>query len=293
MNHSEKWFCKLKEKYKWGTNRFYFLSGLYKIHPSYIQEMIADFRYSNEEIIGAIEYLKTDNQKNFNTNKLTDARGFFKNEPIGKDDPKEFINETEVLFIGNGPSIKEHKDEIENLIKTKDLYVICTNVSEIIDPILINARIVCHPMRLLADYEILNSLDQKIIAPFSMVPKKLNQRINIDKKYDYGIKIDQDIAKFGGLNNYCIIPYPIALAYELAILSRSSVNKIKIAGFDGYPKGDSRNLENKKIFSTFKKIYNKKQIFSITPTNYNNLGSRVCTAIYYEFLHCYTCSFQL
>ncbi len=274
INHSEKWFCKLKEQYKWGTNRFYFLSGLYKIHPSYIQEMISDSKYSNEEIIGAIEYLKTDSQKNFNSNKLTDARGFFKNAPKGKDDPKEFINGKEVLFIGNGPSIKTHKDEIENLIKTKDLYVICTNVSEIIDPILINARIVCHPMRLLADYEILNSLNQKIIAPFSMVPKKLQQKINIDKVYDYGIKISRDTAEFNGLKNYCIIPYPIALAYGLAILSRSSVNEIKIAGFDGYPKGDSRNLENEEIFSTFKKIYNKKQLFSITPSNYNNLESK-------------------
>ena len=35
INHSEKWFCKLKEKYKWGTNRFYFLLLQHKENSSW------------------------------------------------------------------------------------------------------------------------------------------------------------------------------------------------------------------------------------------------------------------
>ena len=38
-------FSNLKRKYKWGTNRFYRLSGKYRIHPTYIQNMLLDSRY--------------------------------------------------------------------------------------------------------------------------------------------------------------------------------------------------------------------------------------------------------
>ena len=34
-------FKSLKDKYNWGTNTYYYLAGLYGIHPTYIQEMIS------------------------------------------------------------------------------------------------------------------------------------------------------------------------------------------------------------------------------------------------------------
>ena len=78
INHSKKWFEKLKEEYKWGKNSFYFLSAKYKIHPSFIQTMLTDSRYSTAEIIGAIDYLKNDKSRTFNSQKLLKARTFLK-----------------------------------------------------------------------------------------------------------------------------------------------------------------------------------------------------------------------
>ena len=38
-------FKPLQAKYGWGTNPYYYMAGQYGIHPSYIQEMLANSRY--------------------------------------------------------------------------------------------------------------------------------------------------------------------------------------------------------------------------------------------------------
>ncbi|OUL44148.1 hypothetical protein B0W81_00025, partial [Prochlorococcus sp. HOT_208_60] len=48
-------FSALREKFKWGSNPFYFLSGKNKIHPSYIQDMLNDNSYRNEDIYASIK----------------------------------------------------------------------------------------------------------------------------------------------------------------------------------------------------------------------------------------------
>ena len=54
----DKYFKPLKQKYDWGKNIFYFLSGKYNIHPTYIQKMINDSRYDTNDILAVIEKLK-------------------------------------------------------------------------------------------------------------------------------------------------------------------------------------------------------------------------------------------
>ena len=41
LNLIKKYFEPLKNKYEWGTNTYYYMSGKYGIHPTYIQEMLA------------------------------------------------------------------------------------------------------------------------------------------------------------------------------------------------------------------------------------------------------------
>jgi 4-hydroxy 2-oxovalerate aldolase len=42
----------------WGTNLYYYLSAMYKIHPTYVQNMLSEKRYGENEIMLAIENLK-------------------------------------------------------------------------------------------------------------------------------------------------------------------------------------------------------------------------------------------
>ena len=272
INHSKKWFEKLKEKHKWGKNRFYFLSAKYKIHPSFIQTMLTDSRYSTAEIIGAIDYLKNDKSRTFNSQKLLKARTFFEGNPRGKDIPKNKINQERILLLGNSEGILNFKDKLEEFITYENLYVIGINSKSYINQELIDARVFAHPMRLLADNNLFELLNQLIITPYSMLPEKIKLKLKNNDVLDYGLEIER--GSMESLKNYCTIPSPIALAYTLATLGATNVKNIMLAGFDGYPKGDIRNQEVENIFDIFKKKYEKINIYSITPTNYFNVSSK-------------------
>ena len=275
INHSEKWFNRLKEKYKWGKNRFYFLSGKFKIHPSYVQEMISDSRYSNVEIIGAIDYLKKDNARLFNSNKLIKARSFFEGTPRGKTKPRDVIQENTILILGNSDGIENFKTSLEKIIIEMNMYVIAINSKSKVNPDLINARVFSHPMRLLADNDLFQSMNKLIITPFSMLPEKIKKKLINNTVLDYGLQITNNT--LNSLDYYCNIPSPIALAYALGTLGSTDVKNILLAGFEGYQKGDERNIEIENLFKNFYEIYKNINLYSITPTNYMNID---CKSIY-------------
>ena len=55
----------MQQKYKWGTNPYYYLAGKYGIHPTYIQEMLTT-QFDESEIIVAINQLKRSGGKRYN-----------------------------------------------------------------------------------------------------------------------------------------------------------------------------------------------------------------------------------
>nr|WP_232247762.1 aldolase catalytic domain-containing protein [Pseudomonas putida] len=58
-------FKPMQVKYGWGTNPYYYLAGKYGIHPTYIQEMLGDSRFGEEDILAVIEYLRNEGGKKF------------------------------------------------------------------------------------------------------------------------------------------------------------------------------------------------------------------------------------
>ena len=84
-------FLPMKSKYSWGTNIFYYLAGKYSIHPSYIQAMLKDYRYQEEDILASINYLRDQGGKKFDYSDLDEARKFYKRETKGNGIPKHFL----------------------------------------------------------------------------------------------------------------------------------------------------------------------------------------------------------
>lgn len=50
------YFLPLKDKFRWGSNPYYYLAGKLNIHPSYIQSLLVD-THSSKKLIGIIEQL--------------------------------------------------------------------------------------------------------------------------------------------------------------------------------------------------------------------------------------------
>lgn len=80
MTLIDKHFGPMKGAYGWGTNPYYYLSGKYGIHPSYIQEMLGDAGMDAEDILAAIEHLRLEGGKTFSENRLGTARHVFRAE---------------------------------------------------------------------------------------------------------------------------------------------------------------------------------------------------------------------
>ncbi len=56
-------FRPMQQQYGWGTNPYYYLAGKHGIHPTYIQEMLGDTRYSEEDVLAVIDHLKREGGK--------------------------------------------------------------------------------------------------------------------------------------------------------------------------------------------------------------------------------------
>jgi 4-hydroxy 2-oxovalerate aldolase len=263
------YFEPLKKEKKWGTNPYYYLSGKYGIHPTFIQVMLNDSRYNENDILGAINYLKKNGGKKFKHDNLNIASQFYSEKFTGKWSPKSLFNNREVLILGSGPSIDLHKKSLEDFIKEKKPIVLALNLKEGIDRSLINFYIACHPIKLLSDIESHSVLPQPLITPASTTPKSVLKKLGNKKILDYGIKISP--GKFKFYKNYCFIPNSLVISYALAMCSSGNVSKIFLAGFDGYEAGDVRNDEVENIFNIFYKLGIKRKILSITPTTYKNL----------------------
>lgn len=271
----KKYFLPLKKEKRWGTNPYYYLSGKYGIHPTYIQVMMDDDKYNDEDILAVINYLRKFGGKKFQFNKLNTASQLYHAKPKGTWSPASLMKDREILILGSGPGIAEHKVIIQSFIKNRKPLVLALNIQNNIEPSLVDFYIACHPVRLLADVEEHSKISKPLIAPISVLNKNFKKRLGNKKLFDFGIKIVR--SKFEFYKNYCVIPNSLVISYALATCISGKISKIFMAGFDGYQKGDSRNDEVEEMLRDLHNsgILNiKESIISITPTNYYGLISK-------------------
>ncbi|MCM3724904.1 4-hydroxy 2-oxovalerate aldolase [Neobacillus bataviensis] len=273
MKIIESYFKPMQQKCGWGTNAFYYLSGKYGIHPTYIQEMLSDSRYIEEDILAVIDYLKSEGGKKYNINTLEAARNFYVGNPSGTWIPADEISGKEVLIIGAGPNIVKHKKALENYILTNRPYVIALNTQSSISSDLINVRAACHPVRILADSAMHSVLPQPLVIPASMLSENIITAFQGKQLLDFGISIQENTFRFE--SNHCVLPNSLVFSYALAIATSGKASRILLAGFDGYGADDPRTSEVNKLLLNFTSVPNTPALISITPTQYDIRTSSV------------------
>lgn len=259
-------FDPMKSQYGWGTNPFYYLAGKNGIHPTYIQEMLGDTRYDVEDILAVIDYLSNQGGKKYSADSLNGARQFYCGEPRGKWRPAEIMAGRDVLILGTGPGVETHQSALEAFVRRSQPVVLALNTQSAIDSSLINLRIACHPVRLLADAEAYSNLPQPLIIPVSMLQEELLVKLAGNDLLDFGLGIEPGQFQFH--DTYCIAPASLVLAYALAVVTSGKAANILMAGFDGYPSGDPRNTETAIIINQFKEAAGDDRLLSVTPTKH-------------------------
>jgi 4-hydroxy 2-oxovalerate aldolase len=266
MKLLSKHFLPMQTKYRWGKNTYYYLAGKYGIHPTYIQEMLNDSRYSEEDILAVVEHLRIGNGKNFNLNTLDAARHFFQGEVKGRWNPESIFKAKEILLLGTGPGVESHQKAIESYIQLRNPVVVALNTQSMVEESFINYRIACHPMRLLADLSEHLESSQPLITPYSMLSPELKNSLKEKEILDFGIQIESNCFEFN--NEYCVIPTSLVIAYALAMAASGKANRVLLAGFDGYPGDDSRNHEINSLLRQYRASRPGVQLLSVTPSRY-------------------------
>lgn len=262
-------FQPMKNRYGWGTNPYYFLSGKYGIHPTYIQEMLGDPRYDEEDLIAVIDFLRQDGGKKYSAASLAAARTFFSGEAQGSWKPADTLAGRTVLMLGAGPGVARHRDAICSYIGRERPLVVALNTQSSIDEGMIDLRVACHPVRLLADIGEHRRLPQPLVTPAGMLPAKLREALADKALHDFGMAIDESGFAFG--ESACSIPNSLVFSYALAVAASGGASRILLAGFDGYEPGDPRNLEMETTLALFRQKDGAPPLIAVTPTNYSRI----------------------
>jgi len=228
--------------------------------------MLDDNRYGEEDLIAVIDYLKKNDSKSYRVNKLDIARKIYHNSPIGLWCPKEVFENKKVLILGTGPGVKRHKEALTAYIKKYSPIVLALNAKKDISDDLIDYRVACHPIRLLADIKEHLEHEQPIIMPQSMLEGGIINDFLEKKIYDFGLKSVSN--KFEFNESHCVVPKTLVAAYALAVVNSGNATEISMAGFDGYGAGDVRQKESEDIFKCYLQTKGAISITSITNTSY-------------------------
>jgi 4-hydroxy 2-oxovalerate aldolase len=266
MRVLNQYFKPLHEQYGWGTNPYYYRAGKYGIHPTYIQEMLNDSRYNEEDLLAVIEHLRVEGGKKFSLNTLDAARHFYQGEALGHWQPVDELAGRQLLLLGSGPGVGEHREALEQYIRQHQPVVLALNTQSGVASELIDLRVACHPVRLLADCETHTRLPQPLITPASMLPDDVRQALAGKTLYDFGMQVAADTFEFEATR--CTLPTSLVIAYALAVATSGDVSEVLMAGFDGYSAGDPRNNELDHLLEAYKQHPQARRLTAVTPCGY-------------------------
>jgi 4-hydroxy 2-oxovalerate aldolase len=260
------YFEPLKQRHQWGSNPYYYLAGKYGIHPTYIQEMLGDRRYSEEDILAAIDHLKVEGGKRFSFTNLESARHFYRGELAGAWAPEALLGGRKVLVLGSGPGIGRHREMLELYIRQSRPFVIALNAQRGVAEELIDVRAACHPVRLLADCDAHLLLPQPLVTPYSMLPDDVRASLQKKETLDFGLIVSEEGFHFHQTSAQ--LPSSLVVAYVLAIATSGGAREVLMAGFDGFQADDPRNGEMEALLEAYLNHPAHLPIQSITPTRY-------------------------
>ena len=256
----------MKIKYKWGTNPYYYLAGEYKIHPTFIQDMLIDPKLEPLDILSVINNLKKTDGKNFTKNLLEVGKNLYKGKTSGTWNPFKQIKGKNVLIIGSGPSSLKHFKAIENFIVKNKPFVIALNAQKTINEKLINLRVSCHTLKVMSDMHIYKKIIQPLALPLNRLPDNQKEKFKKLKIYNYGLEVKTGKFSFGKKSS--ITPNSLTIVYALSIANSGKAKKIFVSGLDGYKSGSSVGHEMDETLKLYLSTKNRAELISITPSGY-------------------------
>lgn len=260
-------FGRLHKKYNWGANLFYHLAAVNGIHPTYVQELLGQDRYSLDEILTAMKYLGRIESRSYNRSTLGDAvRNRETGGGVGAWKATGWARDREVLILGSGPSTARHLTAISHFVARSKPLVLCLNVNRSVPPELVTAYVACHESRIAIESNQYASLKRPVILPMTRVPRGVLPVLDGVEVLDYGLEISA--AQIEANESGCKLPSTMSAAYAIAVSISAGARRILMAGFDGYAAGDPQQDDMIRILEQFQHMNNHIPVIAVTPTTY-------------------------
>ena len=259
-------YLKIKNKFNWGSNLYYHYAANHRIHPTFVQSLLNDKRYDNQQVMGALGFLSERDSTSYSIEAVRDAIYGDNVDVEGTWDATNWLINREILIVGNGPSISRYRDDILNYIERYKPAVLLLNINRNLPSSIATATIVSHEMRALFDAQEYKKLNHPIILPKNRLGKLINNRLKHLEIFNYGLTLKEDSFKINPKG--CYLEWPLAAAYALAVATQSNAKKISLVGFDGYDSDDLRQEEMNNVFHKYALLKTSIEINALTPTTY-------------------------
>ena len=255
-------FAALHREFEWGTNLHYMLSGTHGVHPTYVQRMIADPRFSPAQITDTIERLGAQGGSNFNLDRAADDVTEVDGSSNGAWNASDWCAGRSVLIVGPGATVVERRGDLEHLIRSSELVVINLNLRPLIDPELIDAYVACNPVRARLDRAEIASDDVRVIGPKAHLGDII-EGLCVD---DWGMSVKAGQFEISGTG--CVVPSGVVAGYAIALAAAGGASKILLAGLDGFDHADPRQLSMSELLTVAQSQPGTPKVVSLTPTKY-------------------------
>jgi 4-hydroxy 2-oxovalerate aldolase len=261
-----RYFEPLQRRYGWGPNLYYYLSGDYRVHPTYVQQMLADSRYSSDDIVATLGFLRDREGHSFRPEELVRAQHSTVSAAAGTWSAAGWAEGQDVLLVATGEHAYNHREALTRFIRNLQLRVVALNLHAPVEQADITAWAACHPERILMDIGRYAELERSLIAPISALPEAVIARLPPEQRLDYGLEVRPGTFVFS--ENTCTIPRPLVAAYALALATSAGARRIFLAGFDGFDAGDARQHEMAEVLTLYQSMPEACPLLAVTPSTY-------------------------
>jgi len=266
----------LKERYHWGPQPAYVLSGHLSVHPTFAQHLLGSGRYSVAEVTSILSTLHRDGTgRSFNWAALDDA---VSNRHVklpgeaasGNPMPADDWSDREVLVVGRGPLCEQHGDAVNEYIGRSNPVVLECNHQSFIRTasdhycafiILANARAM---------------VNDAVERGKKAVVGSAGRPMDLGRTGNGSVYWQRYETRKGALEvaDGCVIPHDVVSMFCMALALERGAKRISVVGFDGYPRsGDERDLRMQAEMETFFELLSQQftdvEVSSLLGTNYS------------------------
>ena len=264
LKFSKMYIEPLKRIKPWGTNPSYYFAGMHRLDSAFVEELEDDPRFSDESTMTVLSRLKDCAISSHDVFRKQDIDALYRVSPVGGWQPIELMQDRDVLFLGHGSGVQDHKAELEAYIARSSPVVISLPSQPVVESGFVDALIACHPFMVLAHSQSSLSDSYPVIMPASMLPAPFLQSLDRASVRDYGLNVQED--RFECNASHCVTPFLLDMAYCIAAATSGKAKRILLAGFDGFPPEETLSGETEDMLKLYHNMPGAIAIISLTPT---------------------------